>query len=457
MSAPERIRPTGQRPAGVNRAGGTFASLDPTPTADPTEVPMQRSSLLAKAARFAGCLALAGWWALAPSAGARADEPAAAKQPPLRISLFPYVPDQGLIRRVVERRWLASHPDIPLEFVGGEAFDSYKQDPSDDLDVFEFDGIGLEYYVRNNWVTALAQDEVKEPEDILDFAWKGSMVDGRMYAIPRLACTYVLIYREDDKALAGASGLQGLYRVIGDGPAKLPGGQAEPVPEDGRGLLIDMSGGTDCACLYLDAFEDLSGKYNVRPRLPSALELDTGGLGDLRLLGKMAGKPQALFAEAYGAPPKRPAWFGSGKGRALVGYSERLYYIPKGVHAGLRVRDLPMADQNQVNNLFVDMLGVNARLRGRRRTLAIELANLCASKDTLLECLLPCGDKPSQYLLPVRASVLADPELLSKAPLYKDLGRLLDASTNPRAFRIGPEYRDWLELNKRLIQGRIFE
>ena len=86
--------------------------------------------------------------------------------------------------------------------------------------------------------------------------------------------------------------------------------------------------------------------------------------------------------------------------------------------ADLRVRDLPMADQNKVNNLFVDMLGVNARLRGKRRMLAVELANLCASRDTLLECLLPSGDKPSQYLLPVRASVLAIPKfstLMSRA------------------------------------------
>jgi uncharacterized caspase-like protein len=163
------------------------------------------------------------------------------------------------------------------------------------------------------------------------------------------------------------------------------------------------------------------------------------------------------YVETYGARPKRPAWFACGKGRALVGYSERLYFIPNDVHAQLQVRDLPMADQNKVNNLFGDMLGVNARLRGQRRKLAIELANLCASKDTLLECLMPTSQKPCQYLLPVRSSVLTDAQPLSKAPLYKDLGKLLDASTNPRTFRIGPEYRDWLELNKRLIQSRLFE
>lgn len=96
-------------------------------------------------------------------------------------------------------------------------------------------------------------------------------------------------------------------------------------------------------------------------------------------------------------------------------------------------------------------------VRGERRKLAAELANLCAAEDTLLDCLLPPGEKPSQFLLPVRSSVLSDKELLAKAPLYGDLAKLLDSSTNPRAFRIGAEYRDWLDLNKWLIQSRLFE
>jgi thiamine pyridinylase len=163
-----------------------------------------------KAARVASGLLFATRLALAPSHSRAADDPASGKQPPLRISLFPYVPDQGLIKQVVEKRWLALHPDVWLKFVDGDSFDSYKQDPPDDLDVFEFDGIGLEYFARNNWVTPLAQDEVNEPEDILDFAWKGSMVDGRIYAIPRLACTYVLIYRKRDKEVAEAAlGVEG--------------------------------------------------------------------------------------------------------------------------------------------------------------------------------------------------------------------------------------------------------
>src|SRR5262249_7785518 len=114
----------------------------------------------------------------------------------LKISLFPYVPDQGLIRKAIEGRWKKLHPDVALEFVDGQQFDSYKQGPPDDLDVFEFDSIMLDYFVRTNAISPLSLSEVSDAEDYLTFAWKGCLVDGRLYALPRLACTHVLIYRK---------------------------------------------------------------------------------------------------------------------------------------------------------------------------------------------------------------------------------------------------------------------
>ncbi len=369
----------------------------------------------------------------------------------LKISLFPYVPDQKLITKAIEERWKKLHPDIELQFVDGKKFDSYKQDPPDDLDVFEFDSIMLDYYVRSNLISPIALAEVKDAEDYLTFAWKGCMVDGRLYAIPRLACTYVLIYRQGDDAIEKVVGLRDLYAVLGKG-------SEVKVPEKNMGLLIDLTGGTDCACLYLDAVSDTTGRYSLHPKLPPATDLDNEGLNDIRLLARMAGKTQATLSEPENGPPQRPAWFGDGRGRAFVGYSERLYFIPKSAHDKLRVRALPMDDENKVNLFFVDMLAINSSLRGDRRRLALELINVCTAKDTMLECLTPQDDdKPSQYLLPVRASVFQDVTLLKKAPLYKDLGAIIDAKTSPRAFRIGPEVRDWLNANKSLIRGRLFE
>src|SRR5262249_26463608 len=186
-------------------------------------------------------------------------------------------------------------------------------------------------------------------------------------------------------------------------------------PEKGKGLLIDLTGGTDCACLYLDAVADTTGRYSLRPKLPPAAELDNQGLNDLRLLARMAGKAQATFVEPSGPPRKRPAGFGGGRGGVFVGYSERLYFTPRSRHEGLRVRALPMDDDNRVNLFFVDMLAVSSGARGERRRLALELIDVCTARETMLECLLPRDDDTSsQYLLPVRASVLRDETLLQK-------------------------------------------
>ena len=172
---------------------------------------------------------------------------AAEKQPerPLRVSLFPYVPDREHIRKTVQERWDGLNTGVCLDLDKYKDWDCYSQPPPDDLDVFELDAINLDYFVKGNWVSPLKTSDVKDAEDILDFAWKGCLVDGRLYGVPRLACTFVLFYRGGDNEIANAKSLEELARLIGDTPDDLD------KPEPNRGLLINLRSGTDCACLYL--------------------------------------------------------------------------------------------------------------------------------------------------------------------------------------------------------------
>ena len=142
-------------------------------------------------------------------------------------------------------------------------------------------------------------------------------------------------------------------------------------------------------------------------------------------------------------------------GRVLVGYSERLYFMPKEAQGNVRARAMPLAKSNAVNLHFVDLLAVNPLVRGKRRKLALKFINLCTSVETVKACLMPSAeDKPSQYLLPVRRSVIEDNELVKAAPLYRDLSKaMLD---RPVAFRMGPEGRHWLSAERKLIQARLF-
>ena len=220
-------------------------------------------------------------------------------------------------------------------------------------------------------------------------------------------------------------------------------------PPKNTGLLIDLSGGTTCACYYLDGLADKLGTYSVSPRLPDGDRLDKEVLGTLRSLTKMAGREQANDKECA---EQHAGWFADGHGRAFVGWTERLTKLPAGMHKDLAVRPLPLAKSNAVNLVYVDMLAVNPNLEGRRRSLAIEFANLAASREVVMESFLtpdPATKNP-QYLLPVRKSVMTDDAFLKAAPLYKDIAFVV--TDRPKAFRLGSDVRQWLAGAKRPIR-----
>jgi thiamine pyridinylase len=259
----------------------------------------------------------------------------------------------------------------------------------------------------------------------------------------------MLFYREGDKEVEFAQSLTDLYKVIGNTSDSLE------KPEVNKGMLINLRSGTDCACLYLDAVMDSTRTYSSSPVMPAANSLDKEGLGNLSLLRKMAGRNLGLHKEST-AQPDRPRWFADGLGRVMVGYSERLYFMPKEAHRKVRARAMPMAQTNAVNLFFVDLLAVNPLVRGERRKLALQFINLCTSAETVKACLMPSAeDKQSQYLLPVRKRVIDDKELVKVAPLYKDLRAVL--LDRPVAFRMGSDGRRWLSSEKKLIQARLFE
>lgn len=361
----------------------------------------------------------------------------------LKVSLFQYVPSPDGIEEVVRKRWNERYPDVKLEFV---KWDGYSEDPPADLDVFEFDSILLEYFVRNNFISPLLLGDIEDRYDLYEFALRGCMVDGVCYSVPRIACTPMVIYRKNDAAIRKAKSIRDLYDAIGDNTTD------EPKPPKNRGLMVDFTGGTTCACFYLDGVADKQKSYSVLPPLPNADQLDETVLSNLQLLTKMAGKKHVSCDDCYN---KRGPWFGEGYGVAFVGWSERLAKIPSRAHKDIAVRSLPLADANSVNLFFVDALAINSLLDGKKRELAIRFANLAALSPVVLESLL-VKDKDTgnpQYLLPVRKSVILDKDLLRAAPLYSDLAAVL--SDNPRTFRIGANVRQWLDATKKQIRTAI--
>ncbi len=176
------------------------------------------------------------------------------------------------------------------------------------MDVFVFDAILLDGYVRRGLVQPLADVEVDDPGDLLPYAVRAARgADGALYGVPMYGCTSLLFYRHGDTALERADDLGDLVRALG------PAAYTAAKPPRGKGLLIDLSGPSTDAFYYVEALEDTYGVYTADPPLaPTAAKLDLWAMDSVRDLRRLAGSKQA----AARPPAATPAPSGSARAAA---------------------------------------------------------------------------------------------------------------------------------------------
>lgn len=365
-----------------------------------------------------------------------------AAAPALNIALYPYVPRLDQFKQVISKAWAQQSPSVPLNYVD---WDCYSQDPPNNLDVFVFDGIFLDYYVSKGFLSALQPDEIEDPGDFLPYALNDSKINNFNYAIPQIGCANILFYRQDDKELAQANTLSEINRVIGqcsDDSLK---------PPYNKTLIVDLSGGTTDACLYLETVQDINGRYDPNPPLPSPTNLNGKAISNLHRLVDMG--CVAPTACSTGTPYQGAIWFGSGKGRATIGFTESLSAMGD-ARQTVDFKLMPFADGNDVHLFYVDLVGVNASVTDpARRELALKLANLISSSRVVSASFgpTPTANYP-QYLMPVRKSVFESLETNDR--LYRQMYGLVK-NNHPRMFRIGPASTSWLKTIKGSVRQRI--
>ncbi len=383
---------------------------------------------------LAGCTAAAR----APATGPAVDS--------LSVGIYPYVPRLEQFKTAIRTAWGERHPDVALKFASDKQWDGgYDTDPGD-LDVFVFDAILLDYFVAQGFLAAIQPDEVEDPEDYLAYALKGSRVDGTLYGLPQLGCADILFFRRGDRELAAADTLGEVLAALGECS------YSEQIPPPGVGLMVDLAGGTTAACRYLDAVEDIYGLYTDDPPLaPSDDKIDSWAVANLQRVLRMASLANARYE---GAAYQRGKWFGEGRGRAVIGFTELMSEIGDATRAELEFKPMPLSDRDGVSLFYADVAGINSRV-GAKRALALELANLMTSTAVMLASIGPTPQADSsQYLMPVRHSILH--RLAEDDPLYARMQQLVEQSS-PRLFRIGPASRDWLKTRKKTIRQRIHD
>ena len=372
----------------------------------------------------------------------------------LNVALFQWVPRLDQFKAVINKAWSQIHPDVTLNFVDWDCYDS---EPTPGLDVFVFDGIFLTYFQSKGFLEQISPAQVTDFDDILEFARNGTRVDGAYYGIPQLACTGFFFCQGKDEGcsdcISSPGTLANIYSYVGDNSA--PGCV---VPGPGSGLLMNLGGGTTCALLYLDAVQDLTGNYTPDPPLPAPDPgaLDPDAVTNLQLVVKMTGVPQAQFraTQAY----QRAGWYSSGSGKALVHYSESTWRMWYQFRDTVLLKVMPLGPL-PVNLFYVDIAGIKPGLDASKKALALELSNLITGTDVMVKCLNPLEDGPDrsfQYLLPVRTSVFNIITENDKTGLYVKFYKVLQTCI-PQVFRVGPGLKDWFNSGiKDVIKTAIF-
>lgn len=367
----------------------------------------------------------------------------ASEQLTLRVALYPYVPRLQQFKDVLADMWTRS--DVALELV---SWDCYDDDPPPDLDVFVFDAIFLDYFRAQGYLSPYAAAEIDDIDDFLDYAITGSRVGDRYYALPQLGCASLLFYRAGDTQLADARTLDDINRAIGTCS------YTDAEPPAGKGLMIDMSGGTTVASYYIEATQDLQHKYTPSPELPDADQLEPAALGQLAEVLSLASVKNAR-SYSDDNPYQRATWFGQGLGRANVGFTESMSAMGEARHQ-VNFKPLPMNGSPDIALFYSDMIGVNSAItQPRKRAAAVQLANLLASTEYIVRAFGPReANGVAQYLMPVRESVFA--RLGATLPLYREMRAMVDSVT-PHLFRLGANARPWLEGQKSAIRDRVYD
>jgi thiamine pyridinylase len=359
----------------------------------------------------------------------------------LTVGLYCQVPMLQWFQSAITAAWQKVQPGVALTFVD---YDCYSADPPATLDVFAFDAIFASYFVQQQYLQAFPTDT----SDFFDWSLAGLSVNSdTLWAVPYLGCMNILIYRNDDPEL-GAQDLtvDGLLNILGPGPT------TSIWPAPGAGLLIDFSGGTTDACLYLQVAMQNSGQYPLEPVLPQCPGgLDGPTMGNLQTAVKVAGPLQARHVDS--GYERLNKFVSNSSGRAFAGLTENFHFFPEDPTTTYTFRPLPLAGRPATTiPLYADALAVNRAIDPAKLSLAIQLVELIASPAVTLASFSPQGCATPQCLTPVRPSVLH--ALAAQWPLYSEIAWRLGNNADV-AFRMGAASRPWLNANKSCIRSQI--
>ncbi len=354
----------------------------------------------------------------------------------VKVALYPYVPRIEQFKTAISEQWKQTHPDDKIVFIS-DWDGGYNQNPPDEADIFVFDALFFEYFLANGFLEPMTAKDISDIDDFIEYAIEGVKLKENYYAIPQLGCTNILYYREGDSEVDQADSIKELNSILGECT------YTSQIPPYNIGLMLDMKSGSTNASFYLDIAHRNDGKYPLP--LPTVNTLNQKVIDSMRTMLKIASYENATqdTPQDYG----RGRWYSKGYSRAFIGYTEHMSAMSEETRKGLNFKLLPMFKTNAKPLFYADVIGVNPKSKERgTKELSIELANLMASKETMLASIGPYyKNSTPQYLISVRQSVLKT--LGEKFPIYKKIESMI-SEKEPILFKLGVGSKEWFDVTQ---------
>ncbi len=312
---------------------------------------------------------------------------------PLRIALYPYVPDLAHFEATLRQAWKAQGETREIEVV---PYDYYVDPFPETLDILPTDPLYLDAYLADGKLLPLPAEMLSDT-DFFPFARAAALREGKLYGIPAMTCTSFLFYRPGDQAAQEASTMEELLQKTG-----APSGEGELLPP-GEGLYVSL--------------ESVATISIFAAKLQQSLGSREAAWRELRAMVTM-GRPAQVQVWKEEDVAFREKSFAQGGGRFLYGYPEAAAHFDAKAREGLQLKRMPQAD----HRYYVNLYSLSARCPEEKRGDALRLLVLMTSPKVMEESIAPAG-KAMQYLLPARPSILQ--HLAERDSFYGKLRREL--------------------------------
>ena len=362
---------------------------------------------------------------------------------PLTVVLYPYIPEYSTVQAELKKGFETLHPDIAINFLDltSNYYDSKKPNyiGTTKADVYELDSVFLKEFVKQGKIKPWPPTALLPENQLVKNAAAGSKVDGIRYGAAHWLCGNFLFFKKTDAAFAGVKRLSDLEKLIG--------GSDRPV---GQGLAVDMKGKSTLGEFDLEtAFDHYGDWQKAHQHLGS---IDPILEYDLVRLINLCDPGMCRNGDYHSKDPEIYArLFDDQKARILLGYSEGLHpalvesaQCKPGVQclkdSDIDVAGFPSDDNGRHQMSWVDSYVLDSGSDQQRTADGAAFVEYMQSDEVYKMILLHSGVAPA-YLLPAKASLYQDAEVIHAAHLYPQLKTLIEDAEVPSEVGLNDELR----------------